>query len=173
MRQLGIVPLVVVVAAAIGVGPVRADKVELQGMHICCKACARDIEATLNKVGGVTDIAIDAKAGTVSYSAPKAKAGESVQTLRQAGFYPSAVKVDGVAAAQPKEEPIAGKADELVIKDVHICCGRCKSTIEKLYPGTKVEFPAKDEVKLAGKQLDKNAVLETLRKAGFNGTIAK
>ena len=67
--------------------------------------------------------------------------------------------------------PKAGdKADEVTVT-THICCPNCKAAITKLFPDDKVAFPDKGVATISGKDLDKAAVLDALRKGGFNATI--
>ena len=68
------------------------------------------------------------------------------------------------------------KADSVTVKDVHVCCMQCKKAIEGLFKDAKVSYEGPGAVKavtIAGKDVDKGDVIETLRKAGFNGSVAK
>ena len=73
-----------------------------------------------------------------------------------------------VEVASPKP---GQKAAEVTVKGVHLCCGACKKKASSLFSGSTVEFPGSGEIKISGNNLDKSEVLETLRKAGFNGTV--
>ena len=68
------------------------------------------------------------------------------------------------------------KADEVIVKDVHVCCMRCQTSIMDLFKDATVSFDgtkAQKTVKISGKGLDRAEVLEALRKAGYNGTVEK
>ena len=68
------------------------------------------------------------------------------------------------------------KVDVVVVKDVHVCCGLCQKAIKGLFKDTTVTFEEKGPqrtVRIEGSDLSRGGVLETLRKAGFNGTPEK
>ena len=59
----------------------------------------------------------------------------------------------------------------VTVTNTHLCCPNCCAAVTNLFPDDKVEFPDKGAVQINGKGLDKWAVLDVLRKAGFNGTV--
>ena len=71
--------------------------------------------------------------------------------------------------------PKAGeKADDVTVKNVHVCCKQCQNAINDLFKDAKVSYTgtgAQKEVKISGKGLEKAKVLETLQKAGFTGKV--
>lgn len=170
MRQLFLAT--VVASLALGTGSVRADQVELKGVHLCCGQCVKGAAAALSKVDGVSDAKCDQKGKTVSFTAKDAKAAQAgLKSLADAGFFGTAtddgkpVKIEASAAKK------GDKSAEVTVKNVHLCCNRCKKDATALFGDAKVDFPAKNVIKISGKDLDKSEVLETLRKAGFNGTV--
>jgi periplasmic mercuric ion binding protein len=172
MRQRFVVPFLAVVAAALGLTPAQADQVEIKGVHLCCGRCVTDAQNVLKKIDGVSDIKVDQKTKSVAFTAKDGKtAAEGTNALLKAGYF-GGILQDGMAVVLTVEA-VEGKADELTIKDAHICCGACKKAITALYPDAKVSFPATNEFKLEGKDLDRGKVLATLQKAGFNGTVGK
>ena len=152
-------------------GLAHAGKVEVKGPHLCCPQCVKIVAATLAKVDGVADAKCDTKAKTITFTTKDAKTAEAaVKAIFDSGFF-------GAATDDGKEIKIevtkaTGKADEVTVKAVHVCCGMCQTAIKGLFKDDKVTFgaggPQKD-VTISGKGLDKSAVLEALRKSGFNG----
>lgn len=153
-------------------------KVEVKGPHICCKQCINVVGKILGKVDGVTAAKCDIKTKTITFNAKNdATAKAAVTALLDGGFFGSAtaggkdLKIDVPAG---KKE----KFDVVTIKDVHVCCGQCVTGVEKAF----ADVGAKTTCKGAGPQktvtvekagLEQAAVLEALRKAGFNGTIVE
>lgn len=172
MRQL-FVMTALVISFTLANGLAQAGKVEVKGPHICCKQCVGVVGGILAKVDGVSDANCDIAGKTVTFTAKNAKAAETaVKALFDAGFFGAATD-DGkeIKIAVPKA---TGKADTVTVKDVHVCCGNCQKAINAVFKDAKVEYgegkPQRD-VKITAKGLDKSAVLEALRKAGFNGKI--
>jgi copper chaperone CopZ len=151
------------------------SKVEVKGPHICCTQCKNIVAKILKGVDGVSDVSADQATKTVTFTAKNdaaAKAG--VKALVDGGFY-------GKATAGGKEIVIElakaeGKADSVKVNEVHVCCGACKTAINKLFPDAKVSYSGKGpqlHVQIDGKGLDRGEVLETLKKAGFSGKVEK
>jgi copper chaperone CopZ len=162
---------------ALLVGSAAAGKVEVKGPHICCQQCSNVVAKILAKVDGVADVSSDRTTKTVVFTAKDdaaAKAG--LKALIDGGFFGSAT-VDGKDLPTGVAEPAKGtKADVVVVKDVHVCCGACQKAINALFTDAKVTYEGKGPqraVNIAGKDLDSGVVLEALRKAGFNGAPAK
>jgi copper chaperone CopZ len=174
MRRAAVL-LVAVVLGGLTAGPARADKVEVKGPHICCKQCINIAEGLLKKVDGVSDAKADVKSKTVTFTAADEKAAKAgVQALIEGGFFGTAT-CDGKALTfdVPKGE---GKATAVVVEKVHVCCGQCQKAITNLFKDAKVSYEGPSPqrtVRIEAADLDRAAVIETLRKAGFNGTLAK
>jgi len=171
MRQLWIAILAAIFIAGLPTGKAQAEKLEVKGVHLCCGSCVKAVEGILGKVDGVSAVTCDRTKKTITFEAKDEKARkEAVSALTDGGFYGEITSEKGeklTAPAAPKSE----KADEVAVKNVHVCCNSCKRAITALFKDEKVEFPAKNEVKISGKDLDKAKVVETLRKAGFNGKV--
>ena len=172
MRQLFLAAAAAVALAGLGAGPALAGKVEIKQAHVCCGQCEKGATAVLAKVDGVSDAAADKTSKTITFTTKDDKTtAAALKALADAGFYGAAtddgkeVKID---VAAPKK---GDKADEVTVKDIHLCCPRCKATVQMLFKDATVDFPDKNQAKITGKALDKAEVLETLHKAGFNGKI--
>ena len=60
-------------------------------------------------------------------------------------------------------------AGNVEVKGPHICCGQCVKVAKVTYSGPG---PQRD-VRIEGAGLESSAVIQSLRKAGFNGTVEK
>lgn len=120
----------------------------------------------------------DAKTKTVTFTAKDetaAKAG--FKALIDGGFFGSATsdgkELKAEAPAPPKDEK---KTGEVVVKGVHVCWGQCQTGVKNLFKGATVTFEEKGTQRTVRIQQDgitPGAVLEALRKGGFNGTPEK
>jgi copper chaperone CopZ len=166
-------------AALLALGGVAAvasaDDVEIKGAHLCCAQCVNVANGLLAKVDGLSEVKADAKDKTITFkSKDEASAKAGIKAIIDGGFFGKVTR-DGKEHAVTLPMP-TGKANEVVVKDVHVCCGACKTAINKLFADAKVTYEGKGPqltVRLAGADLDKAAVMATLRKTGFNGNIEK
>jgi periplasmic mercuric ion binding protein len=172
VRQLFLATVAAVAMAGFSANTVQAGKVELKDVHLCCQRCVNDAKAVLGKVDGVTDVNCDRMTKTIAFATKDAATSTAaLKALCDAGFY-GAASEDGKAVKLDVATPKAGeKADEVSIKNVHLCCPACKAAVSKALTDMKVEFSGKSDVKVTGKDIDKSKLLETLHKAGFNGKI--
>ncbi len=173
MRQFVIAAVASIALVGLSLGQASAAKVEFKGTHLCCPKCVSTVKEVLAKVDGVSDVATDQKAGTVTFTAKDDKvAGAGIKALVDNGFF-GAATVDGKESKIETPEVKKGtKADSVEVKDVHVCCGRCKMGVAKALPDLKISYDGDGvmlTVKCEGKDLDKAVILEALRKAGFNG----
>lgn len=173
MRQRWILAWVVLLAG-LAATQVQAGKVEIKGVHLCCQQCVRGAEASLSKVDGVSETKVDRQQKTVTFTAKdSATATAALKALADDGFYGKATE-DGKALDVKLDTPKAGeKADEVTVKNVHLCCGQCKRAATALFPDAKVDYPDKNVMKISGKDLDKAKIIQALRDAGFNGKIGQ
>jgi copper chaperone CopZ len=177
MRQFLAAAVATVALAGLGLGQARADKVEMKGAHVCCPQCVKLAKEALAKVDGVSEGDADKEAKTITFTAKDEKAAAAgIKALVDNGFFGTATK-DGkdlkVEGATVKK---GTKSDSVTVKDVHVCCGQCKKAIEGLFKDAKVSYEgskAVKDVKIESKDLDAADVIDVLRKAGFNGTVAK
>jgi len=178
MRNRFIVPLVGLLVVGLSAGPAAADSVEVKGPHICCQQCVKVVGKILGGVDGVSDVKADAKTKLVTFTAKDEKAAKAgVKALFDGGLFGSAtsggkeLKVDVPAAAK------ADKADKIVVKSVHVCCGLCEKGVKAAFKDATITFSDRDgaqrTVTVSASGLEPSAVLEALRKAGFNGSLDK
>lgn len=178
MRNLLIVPLVGLLVVGLSASQAAADGVEVKGPHICCQQCVKVVGKLLGGVDGVSDAKADAKTKIVTFTAKDEKAAKAgVKALFDGGLFGSAtsdgkeLKVDVPAAAK------GDKADKIVVKSVHVCCGLCEKGVKAVFKDAKITFtnPAGPQrtVTIEAPGLEPGGVLEALRKAGFNGSLDK
>ena len=164
-------------AFALNAGTIAASDVEVKGPHICCAGCVKVVKSILGKVDGVSDVKADAKTKTVNFTAKDdgaAKAG--LKALLDGGFFGAATndaKEMKIEVATPKK---GEKADTVTVKNVHACCGTFHKAIKGLFKDAKVTIEGdgpQRTVVVEGPGLECRAVIEALRKTGFNGTVEK
>jgi len=172
MRQL-LAFVAAILAAGLSSSAVQADKVEVKGVHLCCGACQKAVKGILDKVDGVSEIACNREAKTVTFTATDAKtAKKAFSSLRKGGFFGEA-SVDGTAIPV-KNKAGKDKTDKVTVNDVHVCCNSCKKAIQELFADAKISYSGsgvQKNVTIAGENLEPAAVLDTFRKAGLNGTV--
>jgi copper chaperone CopZ len=173
MRQFVIAAVAAVALAGLSLGQASAAKVEFKGTHLCCPKCVSTVKEVLAKVDGVSEVAGDQKSGTVTFTAKDEKvATAGIKALVDAGFFGTATTDGKETKIETPEVKKGTKADSVEVKDVHVCCGRCKMGVSKALPDLKISYDGDGvmlTVKVEGKDLDKAVILEALRKAGFNG----
>lgn len=159
--------------------PVVGDDVTIKEVHLCCGACVKAVEKALSKGDGVAELKIDKDAGTVVFQADDRRiARQALRRLANAGFAGNA-QFGGRPINFPKIEVEAGtKSNSLEIAGVHLCCGGCVSAVQEALQEVqgvaKVDGDTKTGVvKVEGQDVDVRAVIEALRKAGFNGKPAQ
>lgn len=108
----------------------RAEStVKLTGVHLCCKSCVNGVNKAVNTVQGVT-AACEAEAETVTLTAPDApSAQKAVDAMVAAGYFGKSAD----AAVQLKDTSGAkdAKVTTLTVNDVHLCCGKCVTAVNK------------------------------------------
>jgi len=178
MRSFFVAALAATTFFGLSFGQARADKVELKGTHLCCGMCKKAVGEILGKVDGVSDAACDSDKKTVTFTAKDEKvATKALKALADGGFFGTATKDDKEFKIDVPEVKKGTKADSVTIKDVHVCCGMCKAAVAKaLGKDVKISYDgdgAQKTLKVEGKDLDAAEIIAELRKAGYNGSVAK
>ncbi len=144
--------------------------VNLSKMHLCCGACVKAVEGSLEKVEGAA-VKVDADAGTAVVTAPDAKvARQAIAAIARAGFH---AESDHAKLKTPDNSGVkAGKVKRLELVGIHNCCGGCNKAIKEAL--AKVEGVASDTAKpkettlVVEGDFDGLAVVQALNKAGFH-----
>ncbi len=166
-----------VAVVALSAGQALASEVVVKGPHICCGQCVKVVGKILEKVDGVSEVKADTKTKMVTFTAKDAGAAKAgVKALFDGGFYGKATE-DGkelkVGAGGVKK---GDQVKSVTVKNVHACCGLCHKEIKGLFADSTVTFEGtgpQRTVVIEGGSLEASAVLQALRKAGFNGMVQK
>ena len=121
--------LTIITTAALATFASAETTVKLSNVHLCCKSCVTGVEKAVGKAKGVT-ATVDKDAGTVSLTgADKGAVQGGVDALVAAGYFG---KSDSPEVA-PKDTSGAkdGKVTSLKVDDVHLCCGKCVTAVQK------------------------------------------
>jgi len=169
--------LLILTAVVLAVPAVQAQgdavKCKAEGLHLCCKGCEQTVQDTLGAIKGVSDIACDRPAKTVTFKARSEKiADEAVSALVNAGFCFKVSVGDKAFSVSSKTPSLV--AGELVARNVHACCEQCEKAIEGLFKDAKVTFSGKGpqkDVTVTGKDLDAEVIQQRLQDAGFHGVV--
>ena len=164
-------------AACLIAVPLAAGEVTIAKSHICCGGCVKAIEKTLAEVEGVTEVSVNQDDKSVSFQTGDAKiARQAVRKLALAGFAGEAKHAGKVVKLPAPKIEKGTKADTVTFNRMHLCCGACVKAVEGAVTKVDgVESASCDRDKgrctVTGKNVDVLAVLNSLRDAGFNGTI--
>ena len=148
-------------------------KVTVSNVHICCKACVDGIEKALKDMKGSKHV-IDKDGGTVAILAEDAASAQAaVDALAGAGYHGKSDNKD--IAIKDNSGAADGKVKTLEISNIHNCCGKCTSAIDKAIkavPGVK-NTTAKAKLtsfNVTG-DFEAKAVVKALNDAGFHATV--
>ncbi|HEV2947545.1 MAG TPA: cation transporter [Gemmataceae bacterium] len=155
-------------------GMARAEtKVELKGVHLCCKACTNAVGDILKGVDGVKG-ACDMKAKTVTITAKDDKAAQkALDALAAGGFHGDT----GNADLTIKEDSGApqGKVKTLTLSGAHNCCGACckaiKSTVKKVNGVSDDTAKPKATTFTVSGDFDAGELVKALNAAGFHAKV--
>ena len=135
MRKVFAVICMGLAVAVLSAGQAMADKVEIKGPHICCGQCVKAVGTLLGAVDGVTDVKADIKTKMVTFTAKDEKAAKAgVKALVDGGLFGSATS-DGKTLKVDAPAGTGDKADAVVVKDVHVCCGQCEKGVKATFKG--------------------------------------
>jgi len=159
---------------ALGSAAAADSSLKLTKVHLCCPSCVKGIDKAVAGLPGVS-AQCDKDAGTVTVTAPdQATAQKAVDRIVDAGYFGAssdpAIKVSDKSGA-PK-----GKLTTLKISGVHLCCGKCVTSVNEALSkvkGVKGNTAAKgaDSFEVTG-DFKAKPVFAALNKAGFAGKAA-
>ena len=148
---------------------------QLNDVHLCCKACVRGVENAVSAIEGANAVA-DRDAGTVVLNAnDKNTLRKAVNATLRAGFYgspgDSTIKVRDISGA--KDEQVKA----LTVTGVHLCCNGCVDAVEDALATVEGIEGTTAERKVESFQIKGNfnakEVFAALNKAGFAGRVKK
>ena len=150
-------------------GALAAD-VKVTGIHNGCPGCTNVLNKTLGEAGATN---VKSTPTEVSFSvADAAAADKAAKALFDAGF---AGKVEG--AKTPEAVGAKGvKSKTIKVAGVHNCCGQCLKGLTEAVKGlgtNDLKAKATTFTITSDTELDAEAVVAALRKAGYNARIEK
>lgn len=167
-----IIAFVVVLAVALSAR--AADTViTLSDVHMCCGQCVNGVPAALKDMANVKGVGNQEKR-TIEVTAPdKETAQKAVNALIAAGYFGKSS--DATIKAEAPAAPADAKVQAVEVTGVHLCCGRCVTTVKELL--TKIDGVKANTVVQRAPSFtvtgDFNAktIAEELNKAGLAGKV--
>ena len=163
--------VVLALTALTSVGLAEA-KVTLSDVHLCCGACQKGVERAVSKVSGAS-VDVDRKAGSAVVSAgDAATAQKALDAIAKAGYYG---KSDNAKLAIKGDRVGNGKASNVSVSGVHLCCGKCVKAIDDIV--ADVSGATGHDAKKGSKNFtisgtyDKQALVNAFHKHGLNASV--
>lgn len=158
--------------------PEGETTVTLSKVHLCCGDCVDAVAkiglSSENPIPAGVTITGDRSAKSIIVKAASGKdAQAALRAVVLAGFYGISDN-PSVLIADLKQDDF--KADTMVIRDPHLCCGGCVRAFAKAVKSVEgvEECEAKEgakSVKVNGKEFKPMEVMKALREAGFGGSF--
>jgi copper chaperone CopZ len=144
--------------------------VTISKMHLCCGACVKGVEASIEKVEGAT-VKVDQDAGSAVVTATDRKmARRALGAIARAGFHG---QTDNDKLKMRDNSGVKkGMTQRLELVGIHNCCGGCNKAIKAAI--ATVDGVEGDTAKAKRKTLvvegnfDGLALVAALNKAGFH-----
>lgn len=156
---------------------VMAGEVQVTGVHICCGACVKAVDQSLQGIEGVSAVTSDRETRTVRFSAADDKAaGAGVKALAKAGFHGVAKHADAPVAFPASGAKEGAKAGQIKIGNVHLCCAACVRAAEEALKnvdgvGNVAADREASTVEVTGENVSVEALVKALNNAGFHATV--
>ncbi len=142
-------------------------------VHLCCKSCVDGVTQALKDVADVKFV-IEKDTEKVTLTAKdNASAQAAVDAMAGAGYQGSTDSKDVVM--KDNSGAPEGKVKKLEVSNIHNCCGKCTTAIEKAIksvPGV-ASTTAKPKITSFSVEgdFDAKAVVKALNDAGFHATV--
>src|SRR5437667_1303111 len=120
----------IMIACALTLSARAADvTAKISDVHLCCQGCVKGVEKAVGEIQGAT-ASVDKDAGTVSLTGPDtATVQKAADALVAAGYFgttsDSKIKLSKDTGAKGKQ------VQSLQVNGVHLCCGKCVSTVDE------------------------------------------
>ena len=145
-------------------------EITITKMHLCCGACVKGVEGSLEKVEGAT-VKVDKNASSAVLTAPDQKtARRAIGAIGRAGFHG---ETDHTKLKMPDNSGVKkGMTERLELVGIHNCCSGCNKAIKAAIAsvdGVQADTakPKSRTIVVEGK-FDGLAVVNALNKAGFH-----
>ena len=166
----------IMIACALTLSARAADvTAKISDVHLCCQGCVKGVEKAVGEVKGAT-ASVDKDAGTVNLTGPDpATVQKAADALVAAGYFGKSSDAGIKLAADTGAK--GEKVQTLKLEGVHLCCGKCVSTVDKAVKsvsGVKEHTAVKNakSFEVTGDFNDQE-VVEALHNAGLTGKVAK
>jgi len=149
--------------------------VKLTDVHLCCNSCVTGAEKVIGQVKGANAV-VNKDEHMITLTGPdKATVQKSVDALVAAGYFGKSSDAGIKLAANTGAK--GEKVQTLKLEGVHLCCGKCVSTVDKAVKsvsGVKEHTAVKNakSFEVTGDFNDKE-VVDALHNAGLTGKVAK
>ena len=168
-----LVTVAIALALSLSARPAEVST-KISDVHLCCQACVKGVKKAVVDIKDVkADVDQDAETVTLTGS-DQAAVQKAADALVAAGFFgkssDASIKLSADTGAK------GTKVQTLKLEGVHLCCGKCVSTVDKAVKsvaGVKEHTATKNakSFEVAGDFNDKE-VLAALQKAGLTGKVA-
>lgn len=154
------------VVAALGVAGAHAETtVVMDGVHNCCKGCARGIEKAVADLKDVS-VAIEGETVTIT-SRTGSNARKAVKAVMEAGYY---------GAIEGAEQELSDKVLKgATVENVHLCCGKCVKTmtaaVESVEGVTGATIENKATSFTVEGEFKEGDLIAAINAAGFHGSV--
>jgi len=119
--------LTLIATAALATVARAETTVKISDVHLCCKSCVTGVEKAVAKTPGVT--ATCDKSTVTLTGADKAAVQKAADALVAAGYYGKSDSAD--VTLKDTSGAADGKVSSLKVNDVHLCCGKCVTAVQK------------------------------------------
>ena len=141
--------------------------VTISKMHLCCGACVKGVEASIEKVEGAT-VKVDQDAGSAVVTASDRKmARRALGAIARAGFHG---QTDNDKLKMRDNSGVKkGMTQRLELVGIHNCCGGCNKAIKAAIATVEGDTAkAKRKTLVVEGNFDGLALVAGLNKAGFH-----
>jgi mercuric ion binding protein len=150
-------------------------RIQLQGVHLCCRGCTDAIAIALKGMPGVA-FQCDMEHGIVTLTAKdNAVAQQALDAIADAGLHGETG--DAHLAIKPEPSIPSGKIQRLKVSGIHNCCQLCTEAIQgaiKSVPGITGDTarPGKTSFEVIG-NFAADELLRALNAAGFHAKVSE
>jgi len=157
----------------LGASAQAEENVKVSGMHLCCGACFKGVDAALEGVEGLT-ASMDKDSKVLTLSGADAKTVRTgLRALAKAGYHGETDHAK-IKMAMLKNLP-EGKVSRLEVAGAHNCCGGCCKAIKDVVAsvgGVTADTCAPKGAKFVVEgSFDASELIAALNKAGFHATV--
>ena len=148
---------------------------KISDVHLCCQSCVKGVHKAVGDIKGLT-ATVDDDAETVTLTGPDAATVQKgADALVAAGYFGKSSDANIKLAADTGAK--GAKVQTLKLEGVHLCCGKCVSTVDKAVKsvsGVKDHTAKKnaESFEVTGDFNDQD-VFTALQKAGLAGHVGK